>query len=408
MTRGMGLFAGFRRSGRSGSATFNFNAVANAYGVNSSTYSGIPALVAALGGTYTRATSATYFDSAGTLQTAAAGVPRIGTVPGLTTRLGYLAEEARTNLALRSQAFATAPWGSGGTVTVTTGATTAPDGTATADLLTALAADSNCTQPNITATAATAYTFSVYMRAASPQTVSLFIIDGGGGSGNTNVSCSVTTSWQRFTVTRTTSALTTLISAQIGGASTFSTGEAVFAWGAQVEQGSFATSYVATTTAAVPRNADVLSLPTTGWYSASAGSWYAEFLSFDGTSAGQRPFSASNGTTANLNELIFNGTTTSTVAQLVSGVTRTSGGIGGQTPVNAINKFAHGADASGVTSAANGNAFSALVSADTMPTITTLHIGNRFDGVRPMNGLVHRIFYLPTRQADAVIQGWTV
>lgn len=381
--------------------------VVGRYLVNGTPYFDLPSMITGVGGTFTRATSATYFDSTGTLQTAASGVPRIGIVPGLTTRPGYLAEEARTNLIVRSEEFDNANWPKT-TVTVTADATTAPDGTISADLLTATGADSNIAQVSITAIAATAYTFSVYMRASSAQTVSIFLTDGGGGSGNTSAICNVTTSWQRFTVTRTTSALTTLISAQIGGAGTFSTGEAVFAWGGQVEQGAFASSYIKTIAAPVARNADILSIPTTGWYNASAGSFYAEFLSFDATSTIQRPFSASNGTTANLHEQIFNGTGNSTVAQLVSGATRVAGGVGGQTPANAINKFAHGADASGVTSAANGNTFSALVSSDTMPTITTLHIGNRVDGLRPMNGFIHRIFYLPTRQADAVIQGWTV
>ena len=369
-------------------------------------YSTLPDFITGIGGTFTRASTATYFDSTGTLQTAASGVPRIGQLPGLTTRMGYLAEETRTNIVLRSEEFDNAQWGKV-TTTVTANATTAPDGNLTADLLTATGADSSVGQIISGITAGSTYTFSVYLRAAIPQTVSIFMVDGGGGTGQTSVVCSVTTSWQRFIVTRTTSALTTTATVQIGGATTFATGEAVFSWGAQLELGASATSYIPTTTVAVARAADMLSLPTTGWYSASAGTWFVEFLSMDGTSTVQRPFSASDGTTTNLNELILNGATTSTVSQLVAGGTRTSGGLAGQTPVNAINKFAYGADAAGVTSAANGNVFSALVSAGTMPTITNLHIGNRFDGIRPMNGFIYRLFYIPSRESNATIQALT-
>jgi hypothetical protein len=51
-------------------------------------------------------------------------------------------------------------------------------------------------------------------------------------------------------------------------------GEAIYAWGAQVEAGAFATSYIPTTTTSLTRNADAVGMTGTNfsdWYNASQG-----------------------------------------------------------------------------------------------------------------------------------------
>jgi hypothetical protein len=60
--------------------------------------------------------------------------------------------------------------------------------------------------------------------------------------------CNLTTSWQRFSVTFTANATTS--NAIIGGGGSIVSGTVVHAWGAQVNDGSTATPYYATTTAA--------------------------------------------------------------------------------------------------------------------------------------------------------------
>jgi len=153
------------------------------------------------------------------------------------------------NLVVRSEDFSNASWGKT-SVTVTANSTTAPDGTTTADTLAATSADSACFQGVTTSSVGLTYTFSVYLRADVATNISIAFYD----TPTYNVTlaaCAVTTSWQRFSVTRTLASSATGIQATIGGNSTFSTGESVYAWGAQVELGSTANTYIPTTTTAV-------------------------------------------------------------------------------------------------------------------------------------------------------------
>lgn len=156
-----------------------------------------------------------------------------------------LIQYAPHNLLTFSEQFDNAQWAKS-TVTVTANNTTSPNGTTTADKVDATAGDSNIRQTATGISAGMSYTFSVYLKADTATNLTLFMVDGGGGSGNTSQAVSVTTEWQRFTVTRTTSASTTQLICQIGGASSFSTGESIYAWGAQLNVGSLQ-SYNSTT-----------------------------------------------------------------------------------------------------------------------------------------------------------------
>ena len=141
---------------------------------------------------------------------------------------------AWTNLLTNESDFTNAAW-TKATVTVTGNNTIAPDGTTTADRLAATAANSSVSQ-TVTIGAAQAYTGSVWLRADAPTTISIVTIQ---TPSNTvaEVVCNVTTVWQKFTIQGTTVAGTTSMGFYVGGNNSFSTGETVYAWDAEVVLG---------------------------------------------------------------------------------------------------------------------------------------------------------------------------
>lgn len=211
-----------------------------------------PSNILDAGGTFTRSTTATYFDIDGVMQTAAIDVPRIGYDPVTHAHTGLILEAAATNLLTYSEQFDNAAWIRFGTTTsVTANNATGRDGTSFADTVSLTSASSGCYQAR-SASAATTYTGSIWMRVASARTVNLVL--------NTNLSdpvtlgCAVTPTWQRFSLSKTTSVGTTSLTVQFQDSGAGNT--VVEVWGAQLETGTTPTSYIPTTTVAVTRGAD--------------------------------------------------------------------------------------------------------------------------------------------------------
>ena len=80
-----------------------------------------------------RTTDATYFDSAGVMQTASSAVARFDHNPSTLESLGLLVEEARTNICLQSEDLSTT-WANSNSID-TQEQGTAPNGTDTANKL---------------------------------------------------------------------------------------------------------------------------------------------------------------------------------------------------------------------------------------------------------------------------------
>ena len=158
------------------------------------------------------------------------------------------------NLLLYSQDFTqTSAWYAQGAVALTkTNAVTAPDGSNTAILYSLSVPSSRGVDQHINFVTGTTYTFSIYLKAI--QNTSLYI-------GNTDIttnifpnpispSLNISQGWTRIAYTFTATSTTTYY-IQFGDYSG-NTGSMFYCWGSQLEIGTTATSYVATSSTTLP------------------------------------------------------------------------------------------------------------------------------------------------------------
>ncbi len=239
--------------------------------------------------TFTRASTGTYFDAAGVLQTAATNAPRFDADPVTHAARGLLIEEARTNICTNSQAINS--WTKTDS-TVTDNSTTSPDGTSNASLITEGTAGNALVAGSLAAVAASSVvSFSMFFKRGNNDWVRMLGADTGTANGinvwinlstgafsftargtATGQSASVTilaNGWYRLLATCTL--IGTSNAAQLNTSSAVSNGSAskvnnatYYSWGGQVELGAFPTSYIPTTAAAATRAADVPTMPTAG------------------------------------------------------------------------------------------------------------------------------------------------
>jgi hypothetical protein len=253
---------------------------------------------------FSRASTATFLGSDGLIQTAAADIPRIeydadGTVKGL------LIEEARTNLIEYSVVDDTPYWdlisqGTGSVPVRTINHATAPDGTTTAARLqcdlnggTTSSDRSYLTHNSVTATVGLDYTFSVWLKSADGTTYDIHISISGGGSQTVQV----TNEWQRFDATWETTV--TNINTRVGLQGNLNTSDTadILVWGAQLEEASFATSYIPTSGAAATRSKDIASIDVENFgHNQDEGTFVIDFeMKFEaGGSRFPRPFEYGN------------------------------------------------------------------------------------------------------------------
>ena len=232
--------------------------------------------------TFSRASTATFINSSGLVESAANGVARFDHDPATLAPRGLLIEGSVTNLCLRSEDFGNASWqvdNSGATnPVVSTVSQTAPNGASSVNRVTLNKTGGTFSRlyQAITGTAGQTYTLSVWMKAntanggAATQNVSLRI---GGSNG---VNCVVTTTWQRFThpafaISGTDANFQLLLWDNVPANDETAD---VLIWGAQVELGSGASSYTPTGSGTVQRAADSCSLAASAsWLNTASGTF---------------------------------------------------------------------------------------------------------------------------------------
>jgi hypothetical protein len=223
--------------------------------------------------TFTRTSSATFMGRDGLVKIAPANSARFdhryNSTTGEVESLGLLVEESRTNLLLRSEEFDNASW-IAVRATVTPNSEAAPTGTITADSVTGTDT-SPYLQQNLSSGAGT-YTLSVYLRAALGNTSNLCrlrINDSVEGL-QSGLIFTISQTWQRYSFTVYISGSVNHVRIDI------TSGDTVYYWGAQVEQGAFPTSYIPTTATTATRTADNASITGsnfTEWYNQSEGTF---------------------------------------------------------------------------------------------------------------------------------------
>jgi len=208
--------------------------------------------------THTRASSATYVDADGILQTAAINEPRVGHHiwnGSAWVNEGYFHEsEARTNLVTYSNDFT--QWTASNAPTLTTGQADPAGG----DTATKLDLDVNAGIFTFLGNLSGTFTDSIWVRGDTSGTITLSDASGG----QFYIPVNVTTEWTR--VNTGSHVLSGNFSMYLfRGTSDLST---VFIYGAQVEAGSTPSSYIPTSGSTFTRAADTLAEVTPLWGSA--------------------------------------------------------------------------------------------------------------------------------------------
>jgi hypothetical protein len=380
--------------------------------------------------TVTRASSGYAETASGTLVNFGSGVLR-------RTDRGVLVEGARTNLLVRSQEFDDANWPKTN-ATVTANATTAPDGTTTADnLVEAVDVGSTHYVEQTVSKAASSITYAVscFVKRASGtrnleiRTDALSIansvlcaFDLGAVTATvtasagtfTGVSASITAlanGWFRCVAIVTTGTETSvrMRATLLSGTSVGYNGDGtsgVFLWGAQLEAAAFASSYIPTVASTVTRAADVVTaVPTSGTdYPLSL---FGEILRPVNPAAVACVVQTTDAGRTNRALLYVASNQVAREVSFSSGVLQTNeeagSALGLNTPVKIAARFA----TNDVRLCANGTLSSGNTSATAPAAPTLIELGCHFASADFLNGYLRRAAILPRALTNAELQGIT-
>lgn len=368
------------------------------------------ALASLPGWTFSRASPATTYaeDSSGNLVAFAANTPRI-------TDKGLLIESSRTNLVKESQELVSPTWNLALT-TVSNNVQVAPDGTMTADVVTesggVFPIQGFSWQNGVT------YTYSVYAKAitddtfgmriqnaiTSPPQDQLVLVNLTSGTATYNPGNKASTStvniapagngYYRISMTFVANV------SQVGYFALQGASGVAF-WGAQLEQGYFATSYIPTTTASVTRSADNPRM--TGLTVQSDYTAYAEFARNTLSSiASARLIGMGNtGSRASVTPLAST-TTSHTAFNTLDGNTSAASGLN-----QAVRKVAGISTTTPPSRRLVSDGRAVVGDSGASPMTSTIYLGSESGSSQQMNTYLRDIRIYATAKTDAELQSMT-
>jgi hypothetical protein len=289
-----------------------------AYGTNLTNF------ISGVGATFTRASTATYFNSSGVLSTAATNTPRLDHDPVSFFPKGVLIEEARTNIQTNSGTN----WGAAVNGTAATGSVYGPDGVTPLELITPTAPGNRIQSSGagLAITAGTTYTWSVYASPGTSQYLGIGAYANGGtgqysgaifnlsGAGSyvssagtvssygiIQVGPSLYRAWITFTIPSGNTKCQFFAGSSDG--STYSSGvyptassTTINVGFVQAEAGAFPTSYIPTSGSTATRGNEVFSIPVGSWYQSSAGTFTADHYGNGANAVNSRIIGSNNAT----------------------------------------------------------------------------------------------------------------
>jgi hypothetical protein len=371
--------------------------------------------------TFTRASGGGRLNASGQYEWLPANQPRFDFDPVTGEAKGLLIEEQRTNLLLNSSSLAGFGGFNGATITEDT--ETSPDGVNKFKRVNLSAGTSAYVSLSaVSSYGATTLTYSFFVKGVAGETVVVKF--------NTNAQASITASdgnytevtiakktvilngsVQRLSITVTLSAAITSGYVYLGDRRGGETATSYLVWGAQLEAGSFPTSYIPTTTAQVTRAADVASVNTLSpWFNASEGTLFVEVVPGQITTANWA--AALSNSATGLSDLIdlgwgsASGTTRPTRGRvLTGGVTQTEQQLANTVESGQPIKMAIAYAANSVQTAARGVASAEDTSA-VIPVVDRLQIG-RVGAYGYSPGHIRSIRYYPKRLSNTELKAMT-
>jgi len=362
--------------------------------------------------TFSRAgNTATCVNSSGLIEPVLANIARFNYSPVTNASLGLLIEEQRTNLLVRSDEFQTTWVPTRASISANT--IVSPDGTMNGDKLVedATASNTHSVQQTPTLSSGLTLTVSVYAKAAERNWIRLLVNANAGAdgsayfdlttgtigvvSGGSAIITNAGNGWYRCTITGTTTTANPVVRVNLANANggqtyTGNGTSGAYVWGAQLEAGVFATSYIPTTTTALTRNADVATITGANfsdWWQAGTGG--ASVFATPSTVSGVRPLVQFDDNTAN--EIIaLRGNTTNPELYIVDGGTPQAQLDAGTIAANTAYSLT-GWWALNDCKARLDNGAVVIDTTATIPTVTQARLGS--DGTNYLNGHLASISY---------------